>query len=92
MLNSLDEPLTEEMIKKFHFILKEGTLSDEERTWFNVGEYKKVKNFVGDIEISEPKNVSKDMKDLLSEYNSKDDKTIYDIIDFHARFEYIHPF
>lgn len=92
MLDSLDEPLTEEMIKKFHFILKEGTLSDEECTWFNVGEYKKVKNFVGDIEISEPKNVSKDMKDLLSEYNSKDDKTIYDIIDFHARFEYIHPF
>lgn len=92
MLDSLDEPLTEEMIKKFHFILKEGTLSDEERTWFNVGEYKKVKNFVGDIETSEPKNVSKDMKDLLSEYNSKDDKTIYDIIDFHARFEHIHPF
>ena len=53
------------MIKKFHFILKDGTLTDSEKEWFNVGEYKKKKNFVGNITTSLPSNVSSDMKDLL---------------------------
>ena len=92
MLDTLNDPLTEEMIKHYHFILKDGTLTDEEKEWFNVGEYKSKKNFVGSITTSLPNEVSKDMKKLMNWYNNIDDKTIKDIIEFHVRFEHIHPF
>jgi hypothetical protein len=62
MLETLEESLTEDMIKKYHFILKSGTLSNEEIGIINVGEYKSLKNFVGNITISFPKNVAEDMK------------------------------
>ena len=80
------------MIKKFHFILKDGTLTDSEKEWFNVGDYKKRKNFVGNITTTLPKDVEKDMKDLLNWYDSLSEKKIEDIIEFHVRFEHIHPF
>ena len=92
MLDVVDDNLTESMIKKFHYILKEGTLTDEEKLWFNVGEYKSKKNFVGSINTTPPKEVSKDMKELLNWYNKITNKTIEDIIEFHVRFEKIHPF
>ena len=56
------------------------------------GEYKKKKNFVGNITTSLPSNVASDMKDLLEWYDKIDKKTIEDIIEFHVRFERIHPF
>jgi len=59
MLDAIEDKLTEDMIKKFHFILKDGTLTDEEKEWFNVGNYKKRKNFVGDIETTLPKMYQK---------------------------------
>ena len=92
MLDTLDEKLDEGLIKKYHFILKDGTLTDEEKTWFNVGEYKSKKNFIGSITTTIPSKVSEDMKDLLKWYNSISEKSIEDIIEFHARFEHIHPF
>ena len=92
MLDTIDDNLTEDMIKKFHFILKNGTLTDEEKVWFNVGEYKSKKNFVGDIITSLPSKVSNDMKNLLKWYESISNKTLEDIIEFHVRFEKIHPF
>lgn len=92
MLDTLDEPLTEDLIKKFHFILKSGTLKDDEVGIINIGEYKSLKNFVGNITTSSPKNVSTDMKKLLDWYNKIDNKTVEDIIEFHVRFESIHPF
>ena len=92
MLDTIDDKLSEDMIKKFHFILKNGTLTDSEKEWFNVGEYKKHKNFVGDITTSLPKDVSKDMKELLNWYNKIKKKNLEDIIEFHVRFEKIHPF
>lgn len=92
MLDTINYELSEDMIKKFHFILKDGTLTDSEKEWFNVGEYKKKKNFVGNIVTSSPNNVFKDMKDLLDWYNKIFPKTIEDIIEFHVRFESIHPF
>ena len=92
MLDTIDEPLNEKMIKKFHFILKEGTLTDKEKELFNVGEYKKLKNFVGNITTSSPANVPEDMQKLLKWYNSISVKKIEDIIEFHVRFEKIHPF
>ena len=92
MLDTINEPLSEDMIKKYHFILKDGTLTDEEKTWFKVGEYKSKKNFVGDITTTSPKNVVKDMQNLLNDYAKIKTKTLEDIIDFHVKFEKIHPF
>ena len=92
MLDSINEKLSEDMIKKFHYILKDGTLTDSEKEWFKVGEYKSIKNFVGNITTSLPSNVANDMKELLEWYNTIDKKSIEDIIEFHVRFEKIHPF
>lgn len=92
MLSTLDESLSEKLIKKFHFILKDGTLNDSELEWFNVGEYKKLKNFVGDIETTLPSNVEKEMKELLNWYNKLNKIELKDIIEFHVIFERIHPF
>ena len=92
MLDTINEPLSEDMIKKYHFILKNGTVDDSDREWFNVGEYKKLNNFVGNIETSLPSDVPLDMKNLISWYNDIKNKTILDIIEFHVRFEKIHPF
>lgn len=92
MLDTIDDELTEDMIKKYHYILKDGTLTDEEKEWFNVGEYKKLKNFVGNITTSLPNEVEKDMKELLVWYNNLSKKNFEDIIEFHVRFEKIHPF
>ena len=92
MLDSINEKLSEDMIKKFHYILKTGTLTDSEKEWFKVGEYKSIKNFVGNITTSLPSNVANDMKELLDWYDTIDKKSIEDIIEFHVRFEKIHPF
>lgn len=92
MLDTIEEKLSEDMIKRFHFILKEGTLTDEEKEWFVVGDYKKKKNFVGNITTSLPSEVAKDMQNLLDWYEKIDNKRVEDIIEFHVRFECIHPF
>lgn len=92
MLDTLDEPLTEDLLKKFHFILKSGSLKDNEIGIINIGEYKNLKNYVGNITTSSSKNVSNDMKKLLFWYNKIDNKTVEDIIEFHVRFESVHPF
>lgn len=86
-----DSKLTEQYIKHLHFLLKSGT-SDERKEWFKVGEYKMLPNEVGGIDTVEPENVHKELSALLKEYNKKKAQTIEDIIDFHQRFEAIHPF
>ena len=91
MLDIADKNLTEEIIKKFHKILKEGTM-DSRKEWFNVGEYKKLANEAGAMQTSSPKQTPKDMQKLMEWYNSLAEVTIKDIIEFHARFEKIHPF
>ena len=91
MLDIADKKLTENMIKEFHKILKEGT-SDSRKDWFVVGDYKKMQNVVGGLKTTEPKNVEKDMKKLLEWYESLKQITINEIIEFHAKFEKIHPF
>lgn len=77
--------------EKLHKI-KKGTVGEEDKETIMIGEYKKLVNYVGDITTSNPKNVSRDMKELLSWYNGIDKKSIEDIIEFHVRFEKIHPF
>ena len=91
MLDVADKKITEKMIKEFHKILKQGT-SDSKKDWFAVGDYKKLANEVGGLKTSSPKNVEKDMQKLLEWYNSLKEVTIKEIIEFHVRFEIIHPF
>lgn len=83
--------LTEKFIKKLHFTLKNGT-GDFEKGWFAVGDYKKLPNEVGGMETTLPEEVADKMQSLLREYNANDEKTLEDIVDFHAKFERIHPF
>lgn len=83
--------LTERFIKELHLTLKNGT-SDSRKEWFVVGDYKKMPNEVSGMDTTLPEEVPGMMKKLLSEYNSKKEKTFDDVLDFHVRFERIHPF
>lgn len=83
--------LTEKYIKELHLTLKSGT-SDSRKDWFAVGNYKKLPNEVGGMETVLPEKVADKMKVLLAEYNEKAEKTFEDILDFHVRFERLHPF
>ncbi len=83
--------LTEKFIKELHFTLKSGT-SDSRKNWFNVGEYKKLPNEVGGKETAKPEDTANKIKTILKDYNQKDEHTLEEIIDFHYRFEIIHPF
>lgn len=91
MLDIANEKLTEDVMKEFHRILKEGTM-DSRKEWFNVGEYKRLPNEAGMMKTTLPKETPKAMKKLIEWYNSLSKITIKEIIEFHARFEKIHPF
>ena len=91
IIDRTEEKLSESSIKELHRILKSGT-SDSRKDWFAVGEYKLLPNEVGGHETCLPEDVSKEMKALLKEYNAKKQKSFDDILDFHHRFERIHPF
>ncbi len=86
-----DEKLTEDFIKHLHLLLKNGT-SDSLKDWFATGDYKRLPNEVGGIETCRPEDVHKEMKKLLAAYNSSKTHSFEDILDFHVRFETIHPF
>lgn len=83
--------LTEKFIKELHQTLKSGT-SDARLDWFAVGDYKRMPNEVGGKETTQPERVADELKKLLAEYNAVKEKTLEEIIDFHVRFESIHPF
>ena len=91
VIDCADDVLTEEIIKRLHFILKHDT-KDSTLEWFAVGEYKKRPNVVGGRETAKPRDVPARRKALLGSYNVKSKVTIEDIIAFHAAFEQIHPF
>lgn len=83
--------ITENLIKQLHFILKNGT-TDSRKNWFIVGDYKKLPNEVGGRITTSPEKVETEVKSLIDWYNNIKNKTLNDIIEFHYRFEYIHPF
>ncbi len=83
--------LSEAFIKELHRILKTGT-SDSRLPWFKVGDYKRRANAVGDIETTLPRLVPQEMKKLVDEYNEKENHTLEEIVEFHVKFERIHPF
>jgi len=83
--------ITENLIKQLHFILKNGT-TDSRKNWFIVGDYKKLPNEVGGRATTSPEKVEDEVKYLIGWYKNIKNKTLNDIIEFHYRFEYIHPF
>lgn len=91
IIDRANAPLTESFIKELHRILKDGT-SDARQDWFAVGDYKRLPNEVGGMETALPENVREEMHALLSYYRDGKSKTIEDLLDFHVRFERIHPF
>lgn len=91
IIENAKSTLSEKFIKQLHLILKTGT-SDYRKDWFMVGDYKKFPNEVGGKNTTLPEDVSTEMKKLLKNYNSKEEITLNDIIEFHVDFENIHPF
>lgn len=91
VIDSANYALSEAFIKQLHAVLKSGT-SDSRLDWFAVGDYKRLPNEVGGMDTTAPENVGAEIKKLLAEYNSIANKTFDDLLDFHYRFERIHPF
>ena len=83
--------LSEPFIKELHKILKTGT-SDSRLPWFMVGEYKRRANEVGDATTVSPQLVAQEMKKLIDSYNQKENHSFEEIVEFHVKFERIHPF
>lgn len=94
ILDIIDDELTKENIIEMNKILKRNT-TDEENPRYNVGGFKVVPNKIGlinVIDISSPEDVEKDLEELLIWYKNLNKITVEDIIEFHVRFERIHPF
>ena len=91
VIENAQKPITEAFIKELHRTLKSST-TDARKDWFAVGDYKKLPNTVVDMPTAQPEEVSEKVKALLSDYNAKKNKSLDDILDFHYRFERIHPF
>lgn len=91
ILDLAKEPLTEDLIKKLHYLLKRGTAY--EREGFPTGGYKILPNVIGGITETTPLDrVQAAMGALLEKYNAIPEKNLDDLIDFHVQFETIHPF
>ncbi|MDE7182578.1 MAG: Fic family protein [Clostridia bacterium] len=91
IIENAKKQITESFIKELHRTLKSGT-TDARQDWFAVGDYKRLPNTVGDMFTAQPEEVAEKMKELLFEYNAKKEKTFDDLLDFHYKFESIHPF
>jgi Fic family protein len=91
IIDETDGKLTESYIKHLHLMLKTGT-TDAAKPWFRVGAYKQLPNEVGGQDTTLPEHVATEVKALLRYYNALKTVNLENIIDFHHRFESIHPF
>ena len=89
VIDNANEQLSEELILTLQLYLKEGT---EHSKQFGAGKYKTMPNVVGGNDTTAPEDVSKEMKELLTWYNKIKTPLFEDIVEFHYRFERIHPF
>ena len=91
VIDCANHRLSETFIKQLHLILKTNT-EDSKKAWFKVGDYKMLENLAGDKETTHPDRVKEEMHKLISSYNAKEKHTFEEIVDFHVKFERIHPF
>jgi Fic family protein len=91
MISYFGQPLSEEMIKQFHYELKAGVFEDR-ANGYAIGEYKKRTNTVGGLTVSAPDMVGEKMNELLEWYRSQSFVDLGTLAELHARYELIHPF
>ena len=91
VIDHATDKITESHIKQLHALLKTNT-SDSQKDWFAVGAYKKLANEVGEEATTQPSDVQQEMRALLTEYNAQEKIDLDAVLDFHVRFERIHPF
>ena len=87
MVDSITEPITTIWLLKIHYMLFRGTKADQDDT-IHIAEYRTKPSRYG---VAAP-TISAALKRLIKEYESRRNITLTDILDFHARFEAIHPF
>lgn len=90
ILDTIDEPISEKLIKELHRKLKSGIITDDDSAV--VGDYKKYPNTVGEIATTLPEDVSGAVRALIEEFSHRNAVDMYDVAEFHAEFEKIHPF
>ena len=90
MLSTMDEALTEKLIKEFHYELKSGVFEDR-ANGYAIGDYKKRANMVGNEKTCLPVDVPARMQELLNWYQNEN-ITLETIAEFHLRYETLHPF
>lgn len=91
LLRTIREPLSDDMIKEFHRLLKTGT-ADVQKPYFNVGDWKQLANEVGGRQTCRPADVAEAMRELSGWYSGHRTFTILTLAEYHWRFERIHPF
>lgn len=91
MLKTYKEPLSHELMKRYHYKLKSGVFEDI-ANGYPIGEYKNRRNIVSDITTALPEDVHARMTALLDEYNAADKHDLHGLAKFHADYEAIHPF
>ena len=91
IIDHATDKITESHLKQLHLMLKANN-SDSRKSWFAVGDYKRLPNEVGGKETVQPEEVHKHIKALLSDYNAIKEVQFDDILNFHVQFERIHPF
>ena len=90
MLDTLDEPLSQELIKQFHYELKSGVFEDR-ANGYAIGDYKKRPNMIGMYQTVRPDQVGEEM-DHLAGWYFRQEANVTVLAEFHARYESIHPF
>ena len=90
IIETLDNPFDKYLLWDWHRILKKGTVDDEIG---NIGKWKKYENRLSktDLKLCEPQLVENAIFNLLEDWK-EGKKDIYQIADFHQKFEHIHPF
>lgn len=91
LLDTINQPLSNKLIKEFHKILKTGT-ADAQKPWFRVGDWKKLANEVSGKQTAKLGEVDKEMRNLSKWYTSQKGITLDTLAEYHHRFESIHPF
>ena len=90
IVDTVEEPITLKYMRECHQILKSNT---SHSIIGECGKFKSIHNTIlgANIEVSEPYEVEEKLSELIEEYGNKK-LTQNDIVDFHIKFEKIHPF
>lgn len=90
-LQTLDQPLSTNIIKQMHYDLKIGVFEDM-ANGYPCGEFKNKRNYVSTVETALPEDVPARIDELISQYNLIQNPTVKDLAAFHVKYEKIHPF